>query len=162
MKVAFLILAWGTAFSAYAITQETKKIEHVITPSSDENKFFIANQLSHYNKSILGIDPSFPTPVPQNYVITIDGIIIAGINASISWNRLFIDTLFVHKQHRGKGYGYLLLEKVESAARKAGATVAHLESFQAKDFYLKQGYTIFGTLEDCPLGQTRYFLKKNL
>lgn len=31
---------------------------------------------------------------------------------------------------------------------------------QAKDFYMKHGYELFGTLEDCPEGHCRYYLKK--
>lgn len=30
------------------------------------------------------------------------------------------------------------------------------------DFYIKFGYELFGTLEDCPKGHFRYYLKKTL
>jgi hypothetical protein len=38
----------------------------------------------------------------------------------------------------------------------------HLEttSFQALDFYLKNGYEVFGQLEGKPAGHTWYYLKK--
>jgi hypothetical protein len=38
----------------------------------------------------------------------------------------------------------------------------HLDTFdfQAKDFYVKHGYEVFGVLEDCPEGHVRYFMKK--
>ena len=29
-----------------------------------------------------------------------------------------------------------------------------------KEFYEKQGYEVFGVLEDCPKGHCRYYLKK--
>jgi hypothetical protein len=35
-------------------------------------------------------------------------------------------------------------------------------SFQAQPFYEKQGYTVFGVLEDLPDGHKRIFLKKDL
>jgi hypothetical protein len=35
-------------------------------------------------------------------------------------------------------------------------------SFQALDFYLKLGYTVFGRLDDLPEGHSRIFLKKAL
>ena len=40
----------------------------------------------------------------------------------------------------------------------------HLDTcdFQSKDFYLKQGYEIFGVLDNCPKGHKRYYLKKML
>jgi hypothetical protein len=40
--------------------------------------------------------------------------------------------------------------------------MSHLNTFdwQAKAFYEKPGYVIFGVLEDCPRGHTRHYLKK--
>jgi hypothetical protein len=32
--------------------------------------------------------------------------------------------------------------------------------YQAKDFYMKQGYEIFGVLENCPPNHNLYFLRK--
>jgi len=101
----------------------------------------------------------------KNYVIKENGAIIAGINADIYyWGILFIDVLFVDENHRDKGLGCALLQKVESEARAMGSKLAHLHTFdlQAKDFYLKQGYEIFGVLEDCPPGHRGYYLKKTL
>jgi hypothetical protein len=56
------------------------------------------------------------------------------------------------------------LQKVENDAIKLGANIAHLDTFdfQAKDFYIKQGYEIFGILEGCPIGHKRYYLFKHL
>lgn len=34
--------------------------------------------------------------------------------------------------------------------------------FQAKNFYIKQGYEIFGILDNCPEGHKRYYMKKNI
>jgi hypothetical protein len=35
-------------------------------------------------------------------------------------------------------------------------------SFQAQPFYEKLGFSVFGTLDDLPVGHQRIFLKKNL
>jgi len=45
-----------------------------------------------------------------------------------------------------------------------GATLAHLDTFdfQAKDFYIKNSYKIFGVLENCPAGHKRYYFSKSL
>jgi len=76
---------------------------------------------------------------------------------------LFVDVVFVDDNHRSKGLGSSLLQKVETEAKAMVATVSNLNSFdfQAKDFYFKQGYEIFGVLDN-PKGHTLYFLKKNL
>ncbi len=65
---------------------------------------------------------------------------------------------------RGQSYGQRLLALAEEEARKRGAEYAYLDtlSFQAPEFYKKQGYEIFGTLEDFPKGHQRYFMTKAL
>jgi hypothetical protein len=35
-------------------------------------------------------------------------------------------------------------------------------SFQARGFYERYGYSVFGELDDFPPGHRKYFLKKNL
>lgn len=94
-----------------------------------------------------------------------NGLVIAGINSLMyGWGMLYVDVLFVEENHRGQKLGSLLLNKVETEAKLMGASLSHLDTFdwQAKDFYLKQGYEVFGILEDCPKGHKRYFMKKSL
>lgn len=103
--------------------------------------------------------------IHKNYVIKEKNQIIAGINAKVYlWGILFIDILFIADSHRKKQLGSYLLGKVEDEAKKEGATLAHLDTFdfQAKDFYLKHGYEVFGVLDECPPGHKRYYLKKTL
>ncbi|WP_040213949.1 GNAT family N-acetyltransferase [Clostridium polynesiense] len=91
------------------------------------------------------------------------GNIVAGLSAVLyCWNCLYIDMLVVKKEFRGKGHGAQLLKEVEKQAKEQGCYLIHLDTFdfQAKDFYIKQGYEIFGVLEDCPKEHKRYFLKK--
>jgi hypothetical protein len=57
-----------------------------------------------------------------------------------------------------------MLAVAEQHAIERGCTGAHLDtaSFQARPFYEKLGYTVFGTLEDHPVGHTHYLLSKRL
>jgi ribosomal protein S18 acetylase RimI-like enzyme len=57
-----------------------------------------------------------------------------------------------------------LLQEAEAIAVKRGCHHSHLDtySFQAPEFYEKQGYRRFGELPDYPPGHTRYFLRKDL
>lgn len=101
----------------------------------------------------------------KNYVIKDKENIIAGIRSCLYLNEcMFISVLFVEEQYRGKGLGALLLKHAESQAKSVGIRLVHLDTFdfQAKDFYLKQGYEVFGVLDDCPKGHKRYYLKKVL
>ena len=94
-----------------------------------------------------------------------DDKIIAGIIAKMyCWNIVYVDTLWVDPDYRGRRIGEKLLTMLENEAKLKGAKLVHLDTFdfQAKDFYLKQGYEIFGKLEDCPKNHCRYYMKKAL
>lgn len=100
-----------------------------------------------------------------NYIVKDNDIIVAGIKADIYyWKILYIGVLWVEEEYRGQKLGTKLLDRVEQEAKALGVTLVHLDTFdfQAPDFYLKHGYEIFGTLEDCPPGHKRYYMKKNL
>jgi GNAT superfamily N-acetyltransferase len=101
----------------------------------------------------------------KDYVVKDNSLIIAGIRSCFYLGEcLSINVLFVDENHRCKGLGSLLLNKVEADAKAMGAKLCHLDTFdfQAKDFYIKHGYEVFGVLDDCPSGHKRYYMKKNL
>lgn len=94
-----------------------------------------------------------------------NGDVIAGILGGIGyWNGLEINILWVNDNYRGKGIGKLLLQHAEQFATQKGATISILDTFdfQAEDFYLKNGYTPFGELQDFPTGHRRIYLSKRL
>lgn len=89
--------------------------------------------------------------------------LLGGIIALLyCWRCLYIDVLWVSQEHQGKGLGTRLLSEVEREAKTRGCSLAHLDTFdfQAKGFYMKHGYEIFGELDNCPPGHKRLFLKK--
>ena len=77
---------------------------------------------------------------------------------------LHISVTWVHEDFRGHGFGRQLLESIESEALKRGCEMAFLDTFsyQAKPFYERCGYGVFGVLEDYPVGHCRYFMCKRL
>lgn len=92
------------------------------------------------------------------------GEIIAGLNSSISWHWMDIDILWVNGDYQGQGFGKQLLAKAEQIARSKNCTFIKLNtfSFQAPEFYKKNGYEIIGIIEDAPKGSHFYYLKKDL
>lgn len=70
------------------------------------------------------------------------------------WNVAYIDTLLVDEKYRDKGLGSKILAEVEKTAIEKGCYLIHLGifDFQTKEFYEKQGYELFGTLDDCLKG----------
>lgn len=136
----------------------------VIVPASADEAEFIDDKIVAFNKKAVPFTQE-QTPIFKNYIFKENGRVIAGINAFIyHWGVLYIDVIFVDEEFRGQKLGAKLLDQVEEEARLMGASLSHLDTFdfQAKDFYLKQGYEIFGELNDCPPGHTRFYLKKIL
>ncbi len=135
-----------------------------VSISTDQECEYISDEIMHFNERQVPFTQKV-TPIFKKYVIKNKNEIIAGINAIIyHWGMLFIDELFVSEAHRNNKLGSYLMKKVEDEAKDLGATLSHTDTFdfQAKDFYLKLGYTIFGELVNCPPGHTRFYLKKEL
>ena len=65
---------------------------------------------------------------------------------------------------RGQGYGSRLLLAAEEEARTQGCRGVFLStfSFQARPFYERFGYEVFGELADYPAGHALYFMQKTL
>jgi GNAT superfamily N-acetyltransferase len=89
---------------------------------------------------------------------------IGGAVGHGSFDWVFVELLFIPPSLRGKGIGTKLMRQVEDFARERGLIGIWLDtfSFQARPFYEKLGYSVFGTLEDHPSGGGRYFLSKRL
>ncbi|MBG6037561.1 GNAT family N-acetyltransferase [Proteus cibarius] len=89
---------------------------------------------------------------------------IGGITGDILGNWLRIRYLWVDKAYRGQNIGTELLQTMELVAKEKGAKYAEVDtfSFQALPFYQKQGFVIFGTLENYPISDKKYYLRKKL
>jgi GNAT superfamily N-acetyltransferase len=77
---------------------------------------------------------------------------------------LELTLLWVAEPLRGQGYGARLLLAAEEEARTKGCRGVFLStfSFQARPFYERFGYEVFGELPDHPEGYSLYFMKKML
>lgn len=69
-------------------------------------------------------------------------------------NVYILGRLAVAKEHRGKGYGKIIIEKaVEYVKSLKGESLILHSQMQAKDFYKKQGFIEYGDIEyeeGCP------------
>jgi GNAT superfamily N-acetyltransferase len=92
------------------------------------------------------------------------GQIVGGLLGHIRWRWLYVAKLWISEPHRGAGHGVTLMATAESLARKRGCVGAYLDTFeyQARPFYEKLGYAVFGTLEGYPPGYRQHHLAKRL
>lgn len=135
-----------------------------IVSSTSEEQEYVSEQLREFNLLHIPVKKK-----PKNigfHMKDEDGHIMAGINGVLYWGHtcVYIEILWVDKRYRGQDIGSKLLAHIEHEAKESGAHLSHLETmdFQAKDFYVKQGYECFGVLDDCPEGHERYYLKKKI
>jgi len=117
--------------------------------------------LSAYNRSRVGDDGYQELTI---FLRDPDHAVVGGLLGDTYWGWLAINILWVAEQLRGQGYGRALLIMAEREAVRRGCRHAHLDtmSFQARPFYEREGYTVFGALHDIPVGHSRYFMQKNL
>lgn len=88
--------------------------------------------------------------------------VVGGLLGHIKWRWLYVAKLWIDDAHRGAGYGTSLLAAAESFAHSRDCIGAYLDTFeyQARPFYEKLGYELFGTLEGYPPGFRQYHLAK--
>lgn len=140
-------------------------MKYNIETCSEKDSRFILDSLVAYNMEQVPEQPG-RSPLDLSRKLTDEsGKITAGILAGMyAWGCVYVDILWVDREHRREGLGSLLLEEVERTARANGGKLIHLDTFdfQARDFYIRHGFEEFGCLEGCPEGHCRYFLKKVL
>lgn len=90
--------------------------------------------------------------------------IVGGIIFNLGWGWLYIDVLWVDKNHRGKRIGHELLKMAEQYALEKGFCRSFLGTaeFQARLFYEKNGYSVFSINYDLPNGYKNFSMKKPL
>ena len=93
------------------------------------------------------------------------GELLGGVLAcGVLWNVLHIQTVWVREDCRRTGIASALLREVEEEAKQQGCGIAQLDTydFQAKGFYEKCGYWVFGELKGAPAGHSHYYMYKIL
>jgi GNAT superfamily N-acetyltransferase len=130
------------------------------SPSS-EDRSIIQEGLNVYNISRAG-DGQFQ----RLSIIVRDGAgnIVGGLLGETFWDWLHINILWIDEALRGKGYGSKLMAAAEAEALKRDCKRSFLDthSFQARPFYERLGYEVFGVLENYPGEHKRFFLQKTL
>lgn len=130
--------------------------------ATEEDRLAILNPLVAYNRNSAGENKYKPLAI---LLRDDEGKVQGGLWAKYSYNWLFVELLFVPDFMRGRQLGSKLLAQAEWWAQEQGCVGIWLDtfSFQAPGFYEKQGYAVFGILENYPdEAHERVFLRKLL
>ena len=89
---------------------------------------------------------------------------VGGLVGWTSFSYLHVNLLYLPDALRGAGLGTRIMALAEEEALRRGCHGVWLDtfSFQARGFYERLGYTVFGAIDEYPPGHSRYFLKKDL
>ena len=124
----------------------------------------IVDGLNAYNLDKVAALSSVWTPLEFG-VKNDKGDVIGGVLAGINyWNGLEIKILWVAKAYRNQALGTKLLNYLENEAKKRGASIAMVDTFdfQAEGFYVKHNYDVIGEIKDFPMGHRRIYFSKVL
>ena len=129
----------------------------------DQSLKALSNQLTLFNQQASARSNDFrPLAIfvtnPQTEEIA------GGLWGWTSFDHLHVSVLYLDASLRGSGLGSRIMRQAEEEAIRRGCTGVWLDtfSFQARGFYERLGYTLFGTIEDYPPGHSRFFFKKSL
>lgn len=140
------------------------KIEVTTSPSKEDLKT-LSEGIGTFNQSFLSDDVVYEKDTKfAVFAKNEKGVIIGGVRANAFWNYCMIELLWLSKDSRSLGVGSKLVNAAEKFAKENGFNYLRTEtlSFQAKPFYEKLGFKVFGELPDYPKGHTTYCLIKAL
>jgi ribosomal protein S18 acetylase RimI-like enzyme len=133
----------------------------VLDHCSPSDRAFLSDRIDEYNVETTGVDDGRELAIilkdpPER--------IIAGVYGWTWGGFCEIESLWVERAYRHRGWGTRLLQAAEREARGRGARQIGLDthSFQAPRFYEALGYSVFGTQDDYPIGHAHLFLSKRL
>lgn len=92
------------------------------------------------------------------------GEVLGGLYGATGYGYLHVDMLLVPESLRRTGVGSRLMQQAEDEAVRRGCHGSYLDTFdfQARGFYERIGYSVFGQIDGMPPGHTRFFLCKSL
>ena len=137
------------------------KVVRIDENVSAEDETAVTSGLRAFNEVRLGP----PNEQSVKLVVRDDtGRVVGGLLGHTKWKWVYVSKLWVADAARGQGWGSKLMDRAEALGRERGCTDIYLDTFefQARPFYEKLGYKLFGTLDGFPPGYCQFFLTKKL
>ena len=136
-------------------------IRERIIDLTEEQVDIIESKLDEYDKNYIHykLDGCIQIGIEE------EGKLVAGLDACMTaFKILYVSTVFVDENYRGKGYGRVLISEMEERAKLLGANTIRLDTFdwQGKDFYEAIGYEMVGHYDNRDDGYSEYFFLKRI
>jgi GNAT superfamily N-acetyltransferase len=130
-------------------------------PSAADREAVVKGLIA-FNNAVIG--PSGWRPLAVLVKDPATGQTLGGLTGATFHGWLFVEVLWLPEALRRGGIGSRLIRQAEDEATRRGCCGVLLDtySFQARGFYEKLGYRVFGTLDDAPPGYQRFYLQKRL
>ena len=131
----------------------------VFDPRDQAAREVLNDGLDRYNTAVTGFEAYYPVAF---FLKTGDGEVLGGLHGHIWGGWLSVRVFWIAAPLRRGGHGRRLLRAAEALAKERGCVGAYLDTFgfQARPFYEKEGYTVYGTREDSPVGHAHHYLAK--
>jgi GNAT superfamily N-acetyltransferase len=144
-----------------AIQNVQGRLELQLTDTVEaQSEAVIEDGLSRYNEEKAGFVDARALAV----LVRDAGDVVGGLIGRTTLGIFFIDLIFLPATARGQGLGGKVMAMAEREARRRGCSAAVLFTitFQAPDFYARQGYGELGRVECDPPGHSRVCMTKRL
>lgn len=122
----------------------------------------VRERLGRFNLAATGIDDQRALAVLVKDPAT--GEVLGGLTGRTSRGVLFVEVLFLPESLRSSGLGSELLRIAEQEAVRRGCHhgLLHTNTFQAPEFYRRNGWHEFCAIPSDPPGTSRLFFRKQL
>ena len=136
-------------------------LEYEVIALGEAQAQYVDNRLEDYDKKCI----TYTIEGAVSLGVLKDSKLIGGVNACMTaYHILYVSTLFVEQAYRHKGVGRALMNRLESEAKKLGANMIRLDSFdwQGALFYEKIGYKKVGEYRNEKDSFSEYFFLKEI
>lgn len=116
------------------------------------------------NRDLSGREAGYD-PFVLHLVDPESGAPVGGAVGYGAFDWVYVELLYVPAELRGQGHGTRLMQAVEDFARARDLIGIRLDTFdfQARPFYEKLGFSVFGIIDDHPRGGgRRFFMSKRV
>lgn len=137
---------------------------HISKELNKNDKQYIDDELYRFNLKHFPKDLGGRYEEINLFLKDDNGNVRGGILSAVCWNWLEIYNVILDEDIRHSGYGTKLLSELEKIAldKKCDFIKVDTLSFQALDFYKKNGYQVFGSIDNVGRDFEHYYLKKDL